>query len=161
MSNVPSNTDDVIDSREVIARIEELESERDGLQTNMAEACMGAEQLRAGDDADTSEVEEAEVCAQSARDALRAWDEGSGGELHVLKALADEGERLADWAHGETLVRDSHFQTYAQELADDLGLIPSDAGWPSTCIDWEQAARELKMDYTSVEFDGVTYWGRS
>ena len=28
-------------------------------------------------------------------------------------------------------------------------------------IDWAQAAHELQMDYTSVDFDGVTYWIRS
>jgi hypothetical protein len=28
-------------------------------------------------------------------------------------------------------------------------------------IDWEQAAYELKQDYTEVNFDGVSYWIRS
>jgi hypothetical protein len=28
------------------------------------------------------------------------------------------------------------------------------------CIDWNEAASELQMDYTAVEFDGVTYWVR-
>ena len=32
--------------------------------------------------------------------------------------------------------------------------------WPNTCIDWDQAAGELKMDYSAVDFDGVTYWIR-
>lgn len=32
--------------------------------------------------------------------------------------------------------------------------------WPFTCIDWDKAAQELQMDYTSVEFDGITYWVR-
>lgn len=27
-------------------------------------------------------------------------------------------------------------------------------------IDWERAAEELRMDYTAVDFDGVTYWVR-
>ena len=27
-------------------------------------------------------------------------------------------------------------------------------------IDWDQAARELRMDYASVEYDGVTHWYR-
>ena len=26
--------------------------------------------------------------------------------------------------------------------------------------DWERATRELQMDYTEVDFDGVTYWIR-
>jgi hypothetical protein len=59
-----------------------------------------------------------------------------------------------------TLVRDSYFTEYAQELAEEIGAISSDGAWPYSYIDWESAARELQMDYTSVEYDGVTYWYR-
>ena len=54
-----------------------------------------------------------------------------------------------------TLIRDSYFVTYAQGFAEDIGAIPSEWTWPTTCIDWERAARELQMDYTSVQFNGV------
>lgn len=82
-------------------------------------------------------------------------------ELEALVDLSDEAEGYTrDWAHGATLIRDSYFKTYAQELADDCGMIKEGDKWPYTCIDWEQAARELQMGYTSVEFDGVTYWVR-
>ena len=40
------------------------------------------------------------------------------------------------------------------------GQMPPSNQWPLYCIDWEYAARELKHDYTSVDFDGVTYWVR-
>lgn len=115
-----SNSDDIIDSRDVIARIEEL---RDMAEDDSADA---DERL----------------------------------ELIALEKLASEGESLSDWEHGEALIRDSYFKSYAQELADDIGAVPDNAQWPCTCIDWDQAARELQMDYTSVEFDGVTYWAR-
>ena len=59
-----------------------------------------------------------------------------------------------------TLIRDSYFKEYAQELAEDCRMISDNAKWPCTCIDWEQAARELQMDYTSADFGGVTYWFR-
>jgi hypothetical protein len=83
-------------------------------------------------------------------------------ERAALVALAEEAEGYAsDWADGAAvLIRDSYFETYAQELADDIGAINSDASWPNDCIDWERAARELQMDYTAVDFDGVTYWIR-
>ena len=43
-------------------------------------------------------------------------------------------------------------EDFAQELADDLGVIPSEYSWPTSCIDWEQAARELFMgDYFSTD----------
>jgi hypothetical protein len=63
--------------------------------------------------------------------------------------------------HGETLIRDSYFEEYAQELAEDLGYLQKNVSWPYDCINWEQAARELQQDYTSADFDGVTYWLRS
>lgn len=59
-----------------------------------------------------------------------------------------------------TLILDSYFENYAQQLAEDIGAIPDDAQWPANCIDWERAARELQVDYTSVEYDGITFWYR-
>jgi antirestriction protein len=88
-------------------------------------------------------------------------DEDEAHELKALLSLAEEASSSPDWQYGEGLVRDSYFVTYAQELADDIGAVDANASWPNTCIDWERAARELRMDYTSVDFDGVTYWIRS
>lgn len=120
MSNTISNTDDIIDSRDIIARIAELE----------------------GIDSSINGLEES--------------DEAT--ELVMLRELEDEAEGVGDWKYGAQLIRDSYFGTYARELA---GAIKDDTQWPCTCIDWKQAARELQMDYTSVDFDGVTYWVRS
>jgi hypothetical protein len=55
-----------------------------------------------------------------------------------------------------TMIAESYFKEYAQELADDLGLIDA-AVWPLTCIDWEHAAKELRYDYTGVTYDGTDY----
>jgi antirestriction protein len=140
-----SNNDDVIDSRDVIARIEELEAEIAQL-TEMRERAL------------------TEMLSQEEQDELRdlfETVEDNADELAALRELAEEASGYAaDWLYGETLIRDSYFVTYAQELAEDIGAINPDAAWPATCIDWEQAARELQIDYTSVEFDGVTYWIR-
>lgn len=82
-------------------------------------------------------------------------------ELASLKALESQASGYApDWEYGETLIRDSYFEDYAQELAEEIGDIKKDVQWPYTCIDWAQAARELQVDYTSVEFDKITYWIR-
>lgn len=37
-------------------------------------------------------------------------------------------------------------EEFAQQTAEELGLIDSKAQWPNNCIDWEQAARELMYD---------------
>ena len=125
------NSADVLDSRDIIARIEELEDERADL---------------------TDRMEEEDVAAE-----LSQWDADNGDELKALKKLAENGEGSADWTHGETLIRESYFEDYARELAEDIGAVKADATWPCQYIDWEAAADALKQDYTECDFDGVTY----
>ncbi|NCC41704.1 MAG: hypothetical protein EOM21_20270 [Gammaproteobacteria bacterium] len=129
MSKEISNNDDIIDSRDIIARIAELESDIEDLLEEEDES---------------PELEELQA------------------ELSALKELADEASGYAsDWTYGETLIRDSYFKEYAEQLADDLGLINSDAAWPTCHINWDEAADSLKHDYSRVDFDGVDYWVRA
>ena len=161
---MPTNIDkydDIIDSRDMIARIEEMQAERDALQEEVDETgdALDVALIEAdGNDTDPSVVD-AYQAHRDARVAVDEWDRAA--ELAILEALAAEGEGSPDWRYGETLIRDSYFRDYAEQLADDIGAIDRNAGWPCTCIDWDQAARELQMDYTAVDFDGVTYWIRS
>ena len=112
-----TNCDDVIDSRDVIARIVYLEGTED----------------------EDEQVESAK-----------------------LKALAEEAEGYCeDWRHGATLINESYFTEYAEQLASDIGdYNPNKVQWPYNHIDWEEAADELKQDYTQVDFDGITYFVR-
>ena len=148
MTTSISNSNTIIDSRDVIARIENLREERTALVDTINEMeCTNA--------ADSEEY-------TAAVDALDAWDESEEGrELKALEGLAEDAEGYCDdWRHGAQLIRESYFEDYARELADDIDAIQKDNAWPYTCIDWGQAARELQMDYKSVEFDGVTYYVR-
>jgi antirestriction protein len=72
----------------------------------------------------------------------------------------DDLKRFGD-DYEPTLIPERDFEEYAQELADDCGMIPDNLSWPLTCIDWERAARELAYDYSSVSFDGTDYYIRS
>ena len=132
-----SNMDDIIDVRDIIARIEELE---DDIESRVDNSISTAEE-----DGELARL-------QSLMDDMKGYGE-------------DEQWR-GDW-YPLTLIRDSHFRDYAEELADDIFPYPCKSNeaklleqWPYRCIDWEQAARELRLDYSSVEFDGVTYWYR-
>ncbi len=131
MAHEISNTDDLLDIRDVIARVEELESV-DGLDEKIENLI---------EDADASEL----VMLRE----LLTECQGNGGDKQYK----------GDW-YPITLIRESYFKDYAQELAEELGAIPDSVTWPCTCIDWDQAARELQMDYTCVDFDGVTYYCR-
>jgi hypothetical protein len=110
------------------------------------------------------------------RDIIEEYEEFAGSELKwheidhnrwgilgdILAALRGQGGDH-DWDGSRfpvTLIRDSYFKTYAQEFAEDIGAISRDSAWPNDCIDWNMAARDLQMDYSSVEIDGIDYWYR-
>ena len=136
----PTNDDDIIDSRDVIARIEDLEDALRDLED-------------AADDAADDSARAAEILAEI--DAGKAGEDGQ--ELNALQALAAEAADYADdWLHGATLISLEYWPTYAQELVEDIGDLPRNI--PSyIVIDWEATAGNLQADYTEVDFDGATY----
>lgn len=101
-------------------------------------------------------------------DRIKAWeaeagDEFDGDDLTSYRQLIELRDEVGTEAFEcEVFVSEGRdFEDYAQELAEDLGLIPDGLGWPLNCIDWEMAARELAYDYTSVDFRGTTYLVRT
>jgi hypothetical protein len=158
-----SNSEDILDSRDVIARIEEL---REDLRLDEVEGAREAvdeakgEFEAAEDDADRDTAQQALDAAEAELAEILAAgeDEDDRTELAALEAFAKEGEDYSeDWPHGATIVRESYFVKYAEQFADDIGAVNSDASWPNDCIDWDKAADELKADFTEIDFDGVTY----
>jgi hypothetical protein len=79
--------------------------------------------------------------------------------MENLKGDGGDERWRGDW-YPVTLIRESYFVDYAQELAEETGAVNPQAHWPNNCIDWDQAARELAHDYTPVEIEGVTYFYR-
>jgi hypothetical protein len=140
---------DIIDVREITERVEELEGEREGLEAACHED--GPE--------DTNVLGKLEE--------LAAWDEENGEELAQLRGLLDElagcggdHEWRGQW-YPLTLIRDSHFEDHAREIASDLhGREVENSSWPFSCIDWAGAAEALQQDYSAVEYGGITYWYR-
>jgi hypothetical protein len=146
MAHTISNQDDVIDSREIIERIEELEEERDTFQESHDEFC---------DDEGDSGVEG----ATEALDALNAWNASDEAEeLKLLLSVQEQAGRYSDdWEYGAALVNDSYFNAYMDEMLEDIGDIPKDLPcYLSITVDYDA----LQQDYTSIDFDGETYWIR-
>lgn len=158
------NSQDTIDSRDVIERISELESAledrhneaRQDWQTQVTESEVNPDaETPHPDDEPAEDFEEwLKVQADNSDD--------EAAELVALRAFAEEASDVADWQYGEAFIRASYFEEYARDLAEDLyGKELSESRWPFDCIDWERAADELLHDYSGYELDGVTYYARS
>lgn len=134
--------DDVLDSRDLVARQQELELLFDFDYELFAGPGDFEEHIRnhpdGGDD-----------------DAL---------EYAMIYAVNQEGADTfggGDWDGGIILVSDDYFVEYAEQVASDIGAVSDEHTWPTSYIDWEAAAAALQMDYATVEYDGVIYWARA
>ena len=167
MAREISKYDDVIDSRDVIRRIEELEELIEEATQAAKDAYDEAYAAHEPDDdeTDASVIEKAREYAKAMAAEAAAEhepDDEDVAELAALKALAEEASASPDWPYGEQLIRDSYFKQYAEELADDIGAIDAklEGRWPYTRIDWDAAAEDLKADYMPVDYSDVRYWIR-
>jgi len=120
MNDYPTNSDDIIDFRDILTRIKDLQESR-------------------ANDPD-------------------CFGETDQAELTSLEGLFEQGKGSSGWLYGETLIRDSYFEEYARDFAEDCCKMPTNIQWPYPRTDWSEAAEQLKMDYMSVDFDGVEYW---
>lgn len=131
-------TDEHFDSRDVTARIDELIAAWEQTTGDtFADYALSTDDYRVGLSEDEAE------------------------ELAALLDFRDYAEGNPDWEYGMTFIADFYFQDYAQELAEDIGAIDPEAGWPLGYIDWTAASEALKNDYTEFEFRGTTYWARA
>lgn len=167
MTNSIDNAQDIIDSRDVIARIEELEADRESaaIHTVCIHCDLDIEGCEADDDwrdrGNNTTCNDGENDHEPPADTRGTLDDDEAEELAALQALAEEAEGYAaDWQYGEALIRDTYFTEYAMQMAEDIGAVDPNATWPANYIDWDAAADALKQDYTSVDFDGVEYWIR-
>lgn len=77
--------------------------------------------------------------------------------LEELKGYGGDEQWRGDW-YPVTLIRESHFTDYTQEMVCDCYDLK---GLPNFVhIDWEATAREVMVDYSEVTIDGVTYFYR-
>jgi antirestriction protein len=120
--------DDVIDVRDIIQRIEELEELIEG------EGC--------------------EEACNEYREELTLLS----NIMEEMKGYGGDEQWRGDW-YPLTLIRESHFTDYVQEMLEDCGEIPKDL--PHYIhIDWQATARDVQVDYTPIDVDGATYFYR-
>lgn len=152
-----TNSQDIIRGSDVEERMDALQGERDSIADSLAEAVAALKEEtdklhEVGHEPDLGELQEA---VTKWEEALTEWDESSEGQ--ELKALRDLWENITS---DSTLIRESYFEKHAQEEAETFHDSNTFDRWPYNCINWEEAANALKMDYSVVDFDGTTYYTR-
>jgi hypothetical protein len=91
---------------------------------------------------------------------IQDWKEDWLDEItEICEIEKIEDELGSEFEYGVTLVHEDYFEEYTEELLIDCGYISKD--FPSWIeIDWEATANNVKQDYTEIEYQGETYYGR-
>lgn len=147
------NEQDIIDSRDIHKRIQEIHDEGEGFERDVdaAKTQLAFVKLNSPDDETSIEEHEGEVA--DAEEKLSEHNRDTKGELETLEELKE--------AVGEDhLIRHTYWVQYAEELVKDIGDLPKNIP-DYIVIDWEATADNLLQDYSEVDYDGVTYYYRS
>jgi len=146
-----SHKADVIDSRNVIARIDDLGgSFQDAYDTFVEEYTGPGEALPDFDDWLT-EISQAD-------DHI---DQDDAIELIELRKLATQCESYGSWSSGEELIRRRHFVRYIKEWSRSVNAVSDNDDWLYNHIDWDAAAAEREADYMEATFKGKTFLMRA
>ena len=133
MTNYIDNTQDIIDVRDIIERVEELESSIQDYENEDGDLELHDEHI--------SQKEELEE--------LR-------GVLSELAGYGGDEQFEGDW-YPVSLIHDNYFETAMDELLEDIGVIPRDLPcYLTITVDYDA----LQQDYSSVDIGNETYWYR-
>ena len=103
-------------------------------------------------------IYEASTDEEKQRNLMWKWESFYAEELKNLLDLRENFGR--EWKDGVELILEKDFEEYAQDHAESIGAIDRNASWPLNHINWDFAAEDLKSDYSSVDYDGETYYYR-
>ncbi len=142
-----SSSDDFIDARDVTMEADQLESE---IEDKKEEITLKTQEIENADEED----DQADL--QSELDDLADDLTELESDAESIIALRDELDLYPE----PTLINESHWTAYVEQLAEDIDGIDTSA-WPFNCIDWDQAAEQLSMDFSIITFEGTDFYIRS
>lgn len=102
----------------------------------------------------TIEIDEIQTKIQDYKEQLQDLRD----ELQPLLDLKAEG--IPDWDYGATLISADKWEEYVEDLLKDCGYISNDLPW-WIVIDWPATADNVAADYSTVDYDGDTYYYRN
>lgn len=148
-----SNSANIINVRDITDRVDELREERkDYDEENGTERDSDNRLIRDDDGEPVAGTWEAE-------------NPDEAEELANLENLLSQCAGYGDdheWEgnyYPSILIADDYFPDYAREFAENIGAVSlENASW--IVIDWNATAEGMKRDYSSVDYDGSTYWYR-
>lgn len=144
---------DIVDTRDIQERIDEIEDDIDTLENEMSDLEEEIDEL----------IDSEEDGNQNIIDLKLDEIEEKVGVIKDLKEELDNllniKSEVPEFEEGNTLIHENYWVEYVQDLVTDCGYISSDLPWWIE-IDWDRTADNVAQDYSTIEIEGNTYYYR-
>ena len=111
------------------------------------------------------QYEEITECFEDIRfeeEEIESWKSGWQKELEEIEEIDTIENECIEFSFGETLIYEHDFESYCQELCEEIGYLPKELpSFISFNINWEGVADDLRGDYSEVDYQGRTYLFRA
>jgi hypothetical protein len=138
----PDYNADIIDTRDLVDRFNELEEELEEFEEIIALY--------------NSRASEFDTLAE-----FKDWYSDEYELYEELEKIRELTEDLSDadddFEDGIILIAEENFTAYCKDLVEDIGDAPVLPTYMVVDIDWDATADNLRVDYSEVEFHGNTY----
>jgi len=156
------NSDDILDSRNILSRYEHVTDEINSIFDGAGRELFDLELLAKCDNGAKLRrvvarmVERLQKSGDSQADDLEEYFE----EWILLKDTFIDNLSYSNMREGIIFLRDSYMdERWAEQEARDLGYLSDDLPYLiESNIDFKGILEDLQNGYTSLDFDGVTYW---
>lgn len=100
------------------------------------------------------------VKQEDLEEAYKEWAEDNENDLERIEQIDQIESEVSEFELGETLIPECEFENYVEDMVKDCGYLDKDIpSWIE--IDWEKTADNLRCGYSTVEYDGDTYYYRN
>lgn len=91
------------------------------------------------------------------RDKIASLTQALSERVEDKEIIDDLEQALEESNRDDYFILDEDFRNYAEEEAESMHAAGTFNHWPMTCIDWNEAAKDLESDYSQVTIGGYTY----
>lgn len=94
---------------------------------------------------------------------LEIWNFDYEDDLNTIKEINYIEEEIGEeFQYGVHLIEEKDFTEYCQQFEEDCGYIGRDLPtWITNNIDWDGVADDLRVDYSEIDYQGVSYLYRA
>ena len=92
---------------------------------------------------------------------VQEWRDDNSDDFEHIKEIDELEDEISEFSFGEILILEAGFIEYCEDMVADCYYLTNIPSFIRYNINWEGVASDLRVDYTNVTYQGVSYLVRA